>query len=208
MDGALVVVLVLAWALLLLPSALRSRRSSPHATVGGFEEAMAVLRNRPQGREVMVPGDAARIVGYEDDEGLPADAPVVVRYEQPPARIDAVLARRRRTLARLGAGTAVAVLLALIGGGLLWTVAVVSLGALGGYVALLRRWKLQREQAREVVRMLRTSQRRHEAETVKPVAHAVGEVPHIGGWDDLQVATAPDEPWRQGAGVRIRRWEG
>lgn len=207
MDGALVVVLVLAWAMLLLPSVLRSRRSSPHATVGGFENAMAVLRNRPQGREVMVPRDPERIVGRDDPRSAAPVAPSTV----PPshARIDPVLARRRRSLARLGAAAGVSWVLAMIAGGLFWTVAVLTLGALGGYVALLRRWKLQREQAREVVRMLRTDQRRHEAEVVTPVAHAVGEVPStLGGWDGLQVATAPDQPWQQGTGVRIRRWDG
>lgn len=214
MDGALVIVLVLAWALLLLPSALRSRRSSPRATVGGFEEAMAVLRNRPQGREVMVPQDAARIVGYEEGEALVADP-----HDEPslgtvhvPARIDPVLARRRRVLARLAGGAVVTVLLALIAGGPLWTVATLSVLALAGYVVLLRRWKLQREQAREVVRMLATTERRHDAEIAltesRPEARAVGETPGtLGGWGDLQVATAPDQPWQQGAGVRIRRWE-
>ena len=208
MDGALVVVLVLAWALLLLPGALRSRRSSPHATVGGFEQAMSVLRNRPQGREVLVPRDPARIVGHPDDAvgehraEIPSDDPST-------ARIDPVLALRRRILTRLSVSTVVAVLLAVVVGGFLWSVAVVCLAGLGGYVALLRRWKLQREQAREVVRMLRTARRDHEAAAEAPIAHAVGEVSQpLGGWDGLQVATAPNEPWRQGSGVRIRRWEG
>lgn len=207
MDGALVVVLVLAWALLLLPSALRSRRSSPHATVGGFEQAMAVLRNRPQGREVMVPRDPARIVGQHD---RPAEArsPAVPREEGTSTRIDPVLALRRRILLRLSVSTGIAVLLAVVAGGFLWSIAVVSIAALGGYVSLLRRWKLQRDQAREVVRMLRTAPE-DEVPVAAPVAHAVGEVPPpLGGWGELQVATAPNEPWRQGSGVRIRRWEG
>lgn len=210
MDGALVVVLVLAWALVLLPSALRSRRSSPHATVGGFEHAMAVLRNRPQGRELMVPGDAARIVRREGDDtaiGLATRRPVQMVSPNVP-RSDPLLAQRRRILVRLGASTAAAVLLALMFGGFLWTLAFLSASAFGGYVALLRRWKLQRDEARAVVRMLRTSQRRHEADEAEPVAHAVGEVPHsLEGWGGLQVATAPDQPWERGTGVRIRRWD-
>lgn len=208
MDGALVVVLVLAWALLLLPGALRSRRSSPHATVGGFEQAMAVLRNRPQGREVMVPKDPARIVGHI--EGAREEAgPPALREDGAPTRIDPVLALRRRILVRLCASTAAAMLLAVVAGGFLWSIAVVCVAALGGYVALLRRWKLQREQAREVVRTLRTDRRGPAIEIDAPVAHAVGEVaPPLGGWGDLQVATAPNEPWRHGSGVRIRRWEG
>lgn len=210
MDGALVIVLVLAWALVLLPSALRSRRSSPQATVGGFEHAMAVLRNRPQGRELMVPHDAGRIVARDEAHEIG-----IVRTQRPatvaPAagvRQDPLMAQRRRVLVRLSAGTVLTVLLALIVGGFLWTVAFLSVCALGGYVALLRRWKLQRDQAREVVRMLRTDQRLHEAEETAPVAHAVGEVPHAAdGWGGLQVATAPDQAWESGTGVRIRRWD-
>lgn len=175
MSDALVV-LVLLWAALLIPSALRSRTGSPHVTVGGFERAMDVLKTpaqRSTGRELLVPGDAGRIV---DHVGIdPAEEPRPFRREDP--RVEA----RRTWFLRLLAGTGVSVVLAVVFGGALWAVAILSLLATGAYVALLRRWKLQADQVRSVVRKLESDAPGRQV----PVGAAVGE-----------------------SSVRLRRWDG
>ncbi|MEX1176864.1 MAG: hypothetical protein WEB09_00245 [Nitriliruptor sp.] len=178
MNEALVL-LVLLWAALLVPSALRSRTGSPHATVGGFERAMDVLRSSPQsesnGRQLLVPGDAGRIV---DHQGIAAaEQPKPYRREDP--RVEA----RRLWFVRLVAGTAVSLLLAVIFGGALWAIAFVAAAATGAYVALLRRWKLQADQVRSVVRELEADV----APQRVPVGAAVGE---------------------NAGTVRLRRWDG
>lgn len=192
MNLALVLLLAFVWAAVLLPGALRSRRGNTHATVGGFAHAMDVLRQRPSGRELLVPADAGRIVGVE------------ARAELWPGgshRIDPMLERRRRVFARLLGGTFTALALAVFtGSGPLWTLTVLLGGALGGYVALLRRWKRQRDQARRVVRELRRPRRDDPRGVVDAPPRAVGENP-------VQVATHPSEPWAASSGVRIRRWE-
>jgi hypothetical protein len=206
-DGALVVVLVLLWAVVLLPSAIRSRRTSAHVTVGGFERAMDVLRNRPPGRELLVPRDAGRIV-ESYGSGVATAAP---SGEQPRRDVSPraehrryVLARRRQLFSRMLGATAVLFALAVIVQGAAWTLALLSFGVTVAYAAVLRRWKLQRDEAAEVVRTIRTTDRREAADRAQ-LAHAVGETPTFG---ELQVATRPDDPWQPRAGVRIRRWDG
>ncbi len=177
MNEALVL-LVLLWAALLVPSALRSRTGSPHATVGGFERAMDVLKTSPQrsnGRHLMVPGDAGRIV---DHEGIAAaEQPKPYRREDP--RVEA----RRVWFLRLVAGTAASLLLAIVFGGVLWGVALLAVGATGAYVALLRRWKLQADQVRSVVRELEAD----------------------GDQQKVLVGAAVGE---NAGSVRLRRWDG
>ena len=176
MNEALVL-LVLLWAALLVPSALRSRTGSPHVTVGGFERAMDVLKtpsHRSSGRELLVPGDAGRIV---DHVGIaPAEEPRAVKREDPR------VAARRTWFLRLVVATVLSVgLAAVLGGALLWSVAVLTLAATATYVALLRRWKVQADQVRTVVRKLEA-----DAEPRRvPVGAAVGE-----------------------SSVRLRRWDG
>lgn len=174
MNEALVL-LVLLWAALLVPSALRSRTGSPHATVGGFERAMDVLKSpshRSGGRQLLVPGDAGRIV---DHVGIaPVEEPRPYRREDP--RVQA----RRTWFLRLVAGTVVSIVLAVVFGGVLWAVAGLSLAATGAYVALLRRWKVQADQVRSVVRQLEADA----APQRVPVGAAVGE-----------------------SSVRLRRWD-
>ena len=175
MNEALVL-LVLLWAALLVPSALRSRTGSPHVTVGGFERAMDVLKtpsHRSGGRELLVPGDAGRIV---DHVGI-----VAVEEPRPYRREDPRVQARRTWFLRLIAGTVVSVALAVLFGGALWAVAVLSLSATATYVALLRRWKVQADQVRTVVRRLEADAGPHRV----PVGAAVGE-----------------------SSVRLRRWDG
>ncbi|HEX2027070.1 MAG TPA: hypothetical protein VHF25_03630 [Nitriliruptorales bacterium] len=154
-------------------------------------------RSRP-GRYVYVPGDARRIVG---DVGR---------------RRAALVAQRRRTFSRLVMAAVVTLPIAALLGGRAWLVFLAALVALGGYVALLLRWKVQSEQAAAVVRRLPEVERSRELAGARRVA--VG-----GDWqeplydeprmhdrrdDGFPVATHPDEPWRPQSMVRIRRWEG
>ena len=178
-----IVLLVLLWAVLLLPGALRSRNSSPHTTVGGFERAMDVLRAKPgQGRELMVPRDAGRIVTH----GLSREpAPRATHGEDP------VVARRRSWFLRLLAGTGVTLVLAVVLGGWLWLPFVTLLGVTAGYVALLRHLKLQRDHARRVVHDL-DLRREDEADDASPARPVE---------DEREVAAG-------GGAVRLRRWDG
>jgi hypothetical protein len=184
------VLLVLIWAAMLIPGALRSRNASPHVTVGGFERAMDVLRSdgrgpgpaaarrRGVGREVLVPRDALRIVERSVD-ATDADAPRRVRREDPR------IVGRRTWFVRLLAASTLSTLLALLVGSWLWLPTVLVLGATSAYVVLLRRWKLQRDEARRVVR---------ELELHRDLAPAPERVV-VGG-----------EVWASGT-VKLRRWD-
>lgn len=226
MNEALVLLLLL-WAVLLIPGALRSRRSSPHATVGGFSRAMDVLRARPdtgrdgQGRQVMVPVDASRIV--ERDQALhavrhdaagPGDAGGSVpetngdaaarSASEPvgtargtargatPAGEDPLVARRRAWFLRLVVGSAVTLVLAVAVGNWMWLAFVVVAAVTAGYTALLRHLKLQHDQARRVVRDLDLPAR--------SAAHASGTRERVDATASGEVAV--------GSTVRLRRWDG
>lgn len=185
-----IVLLLLLWAVLLLPGALRSRNSSPHATVGGFSRAMDVLRTKPgQGRELMVPGDAGRIVaqGRPGDTAEPPDRGNATATYAPRGE-DPVVARRRTWFLRLLAGSAGSVLLVIAFGGWLWLPFTMLVLVTGGYVALLRRLKLQQDQARQVVRDL--ALRRPEEPRVEEQSAPAD------GTSGLAVGT-----------VRLRRWD-
>jgi hypothetical protein len=189
-NEALVVMLALIWAVVLLPGAIRSRRVNSQVTVGGFERAMDVLRRQPDGRYMMVPADASRIVSGDD---AAADVRPRARREDP------LIARRRIVFTRMIAGSGALFLAAVWLGGFAWTLFILSLVVTGGYVAVLRRHKVRRDEVRAVVRELRGDEPadRHQ----EPVPIAVGESPGI------QVASRPDEPWQPNSGVRIRRWD-
>lgn len=188
------VILAVLWALVLLPGAFRSRRRSPRSTVGGFEHAMGALAHHrgSQGREVMVPNDANRIVTGLRSRG-------------------GVIERRRRAFTSLIGAAGTTLLLALLVGGAAWLLFTVSAGALGAYVSLLLRFKTQRREASRVVRELVPQdtqrdefERRLEVDQRRePARAAVG----AEGYGGLQVATRPDDPWEPQSGVRIRRWD-
>lgn len=194
MNEALILFLVLIWAILLIPSALRSRSaSSPHVTVGGFERAMDVLktdRSKGGGRSLLVPDDAGRIVAHGGDtivdvtDRRPAQAPV----RRPAQREDPSVAARRNWFMRLLALTVVTLVAAPLLGGIAWGLAVLAVAATGGYVVLLRRWKLQRDEVRTVVRQL-------------------DHVPAAPTASDRNVAPPVAAGEAPGA-VRLRRWDG
>jgi hypothetical protein len=177
------VLLVLVWAVLLIPGALRSRNASPHTTVGGFERAMDVLRKDDRGpgagRSVMVPKDAGRIVDR------PLDA-----TERPLPRLrseDPLMARRRAWFLRALVGTAGTFVLTVVMGGWLWAAFAIALALTGGYAALLRRLKVQRDAARRVVREL--------------------ELRSVADQDVGEVAVGGGTAWTGSSSVRLRRWD-
>lgn len=201
MDQVLLAALLIGWAAVLLPSALRSRRSSdPIATVGGFTEAMAVLRGRPSGREIMVPDQAERFGGERVHRPVSGAAPRAAGVDRETAR-RRVLARRRATFLRLLAATGLTLVLAMVVGGVLWPLFSVTALALLGYVAVLRHHKLERDEARSVVRSMRPPpEREYRREEVRqPVA--VGAEPG-GAWRPVE-----SDGWHEQSSVRIRRWE-
>ncbi len=175
--------LILVWAALFVPRAVRDRNTSPHVTVGGFEHAMNVLRSEGhadgRGRRVMVPDDAGRIVARPVDDHLVAGG---VAVENP------VIVRRRlwfvRALLASGASLGSALLL----GGGAWLLFAAVVVATGTYVVVLRHLKLQRDQARQVVRQLDLNE----------------EVSATAG----QLAVGGEDSWIGSGTVRLRRWDG
>src|SRR5690606_6394500 len=122
-----------------------------------FERAMDVLRSdasRPSGREVFVPGDAGRIVGRRASVASESARD----YDRVDCRTERMLvARRRSWFVRSVAATGVTLLLALIAGGWLWLAFLLTGLPTAAYVTVLRRLKLQRDEARQVVRDLHLS---------------------------------------------------
>lgn len=207
MDEALLAALLIGWAAVLLPSALRSRRETdPQVTVGGFTQAMAVLRGRPDGREIMVPRQADRIVG----QGQPARGAVAPEPARTTRR-SGVVARRRTMFVRLLAATVGTFVLAMVVGGLLWPMFFTTALALGGYVAMLRHFKVEADEARAVVRTIDPGAYGRapepDAEYRQPVAVGAESYGDAGEDSQFQVATSPDTPWEPQSSVRIRRWE-
>ena len=206
MNEALVL-LVLVWAALLIPAAIRSRAASPHATVGGFERAMDVLRSQPQtvaGSGAGASGDPA---GDRDLAPIASSAPSSAQSSAHMARGEhPVIVQRRTWFIRALAATGVALLLALVAGGWLWYLAGLATVLTAGYTFVLRRLKLQRDAAREVVRELDLTDR-------DPVLRE-----RVGYGDDaLEVEREPvavggsagGAGWHGGSGsVRLRRWDG
>ena len=209
MNEALLL-LVLVWAMLLLPSALRSRNASPHATVGGFERAMDVLRSESRGssggRQVLVPHDAVRIVQRDPRTELPrsdGERRAGAGYVQKPGtgrpsrtrQPDPVVTRRLVWFLRCLAANAITLVVAVVAGGWLWLPFLVCSGLTGAYVAVLRHLKLQRDEARRVVSDLDLREDRwvdvsDAGETRREDAVAVGA-----------------EHWVGSGTVRLRRWD-
>jgi hypothetical protein len=207
-NEALLLLLILGWAAVLLPSAIRSRRKSTLASVGGFERAMDVLRNRPDGRQVMVPRDADRanqIVLGREGQVAPTAARAVGPAHRLPSRQSALLERRRQLFLRLLAADGLLLVLAAVFGGIFWTMFLLGAGVLGGYATLLRHYKVERDQARQVVRTIDIREL-DEPTPAERELMAVGAERYGERYEGLQVAKRPDEPWEPQSSVRIRRW--
>jgi len=138
--------LILVWVVILLPGALRSRlRPSPRASVGGFQRAMDGLRTDAAGAPTTRTG--ATPVGSSAVGATPVGTtPPGVRRDEDP-----VVARRRRRALTLLAATVVSVAAAPLVGGPAWVVAGTLVGASLAAVVVLRRLKLQRDAARDVL---------------------------------------------------------
>jgi hypothetical protein len=122
--------LILVWAALLLPGALRSHlRSSPRTTVGGFQRAMDGLR-----AERSVIGAAPLRSGAR--------------------REDPVIVLRRTRFLRLAGIATILLIVAPVIGGFMWVVAGAGVSTLLTATLVLRRLKVQREAARHVLTQL------------------------------------------------------
>lgn len=214
MNDALAL-LVLLWAVLLVPSALRSRTSS-RTSIGRFERAMDALRTSSSeaGREVLVPDDAVRIVangpsarfassiptgglserGPSDRDlprrglaGLdPADDPVAVVHIEDPR-----IVVRRAWFLRLLLGTAVSLIAAVVAGGIVWFVPAASAVTTIVYAVVLRRAKLRRDAVRSVLRRL---------------SHDVPSV--TSTFEETDVAVGGGFSGGPSSAVRLRHWDG
>lgn len=144
--GVLVIVLLLlAWAVVLVPSILGPRIvSSPIDGVRSFERSMGILesarrgQDQPPGRWVMLP------------KGM---------REAPQRRRSRVVRRRRQNFQRLVLAAATTLILGLIPGlRALWMAHIALDVALALYVLQLRRWRLAELQRARVVHPLPTEQ--------------------------------------------------
>jgi hypothetical protein len=205
-EPLVILMLVLIWAGLLVPSAFRSRSSSPHVTVGGFERAMDVLRTdaeetnmgrTPTGRGLLVPGDAGRIVQRPFTGDASGRPPSLASRQQNP-----VQARREVWFIRALASVAVTLVLGVVFGGWAWPLFVLVVVGTGAYVGVLRHLKLQRDEARRVVADLDL----HRDQAVIDVTdRATGTTDAHAGV--AAGAGASSEPWAGSTTVRLRRWD-
>lgn len=202
MDEVLLAALLIGWAAVLLPSALRSRRhTDPHVSIGGFNHAMSVLRGRPNGREIMVPRQADRIVEHAAS-GQPRRSAASTRPSARASKQRALMARRRAMFVRLLVVTVGTFGLAMVFNGLWWPAFLTSAIALFGYVTMLRHYKVERDHARAVVRTIDRSDTEPVWDLAREPVAAGAE--HYGS---LPVATSSEDPWVPQSSVRIRRWD-
>lgn len=128
----------------------------------------------------MVPADPARIVARPVDDRIEPAAAAVTE--------DPVIARRRVWFVRALLACVVTLALALVVQGAAWVVFLATVSVTAVYVAVLRRLKQQRDEARSVVRELDLRD------------GSVGD----GG----QVAVGAEDTWVGSGTVRLRRWDG
>ena len=209
-EPLVILLLVLIWAGLLVPSAFRSRSSSPHVTVGGFERAMDVLRTdaeetnmgrTPSGRGLLVPGDAGRIVQRPFTGDASTPPPSLASQQQNP-----VQARREVWFVRALASVGATFVLGLVFGAWAWPLFVIAVACTAAYVGVLRHLKLQRDEARRVVADLDL----HRDQAVIDVTdRATGTTDMRAGVRAGVGAAAGEaaEPWAGSTTVRLRRWD-
>jgi hypothetical protein len=134
---ALMMLLALLWSVVLLPSAMRSRRRSLHQSMGGFSKTMHALAGDhtwPEARPILVPGNAARIV-------VPQSANERARD------------RRRQMLVALASLSGLATVLAGVASGPFVPLAVAFVAGLVVYIRALRTLAVRDRHARELVRL-------------------------------------------------------
>ena len=188
--------LVLVWAVMVVPTALRSRERSPQATVGGFERAMNVLRGEPGGRVV-------------DADGRPIDVvsgPVV--RSRLDGRTRRLMGLRRARFTRLVLASLAAIALAVAVGGAAWAVPALTAAVTTSYAMVLRRAKVQRVEARRRVAALsdaRDARSESRGDDLLDDAPAPSTAAGIGA---ARAASVPSSDWVPGQTVRLRRWDG
>lgn len=164
--------MALIWGVVLLPQALRSWSTSPRTTVGGFERTMEALGN--EGTSSM---------------RLATPQPSSVRRRENP-----LVVKRRVRFVRMLTALALTLVAALWFGGYVWLVFLANAAATGAYIAILRRLKVQRDEAREVVRELHLHPPdRRRVEMGNLGRAAVGAEGYGDGWTSTT--------------VRLRRWD-
>jgi len=169
----LALVAVATWVAVLAASALRSRQTSPVATVGGFERAMNALEVDPRSSHGR-PGSQ------------PAQPPLVRRREDP------MTVLRRTRFFRLSVASIASLIIAIVLGGFFWIAALGVTAVTVGYAVVLRRLKIQRDEARSVVRELHLR---------PPDLHVVA------GGQAAAVGAGQGQDWASTT-VRLRRWDG
>jgi hypothetical protein len=183
-----VFVLAILWLIVVVPMLFRrhdARRREK--SVDGFGRSMRALGRRAHASdaraEVFVPS-AGRDAERTDSTAVSTRRPVpaaqealmypVERSEMSAARAQ-MMARRRRSLGILGAGTVVLLPAAFIVGGLMWLFAVPFTLGLLGYVVFLRS-QAQHDRDRRQNRQLRAAERRGRGVDMTPAARtAVAE---------------------------------
>lgn len=136
MSLLVVILLVVLWAAVLVPGALRGRASSsPMSSIDSFERSMVMLAHRAQARS-------------------PSGRTVLM----PPAPRSSARARaaqrRRAVLARLGGAVGVSAPLGMFAGGAAWLLFAGSLAALVGYVIVLFQVQARQAELRRKVRRI------------------------------------------------------
>lgn len=164
-----VAVLVVLWLIVVVPMVLRRNdERRRERTVDAFGRAMRALGRRPHANrdaEVFVASAARPSAAPEAPPApqLPTRRPVPAAQEalmHPVDRADmsearaAMMARRRRSLGVLGAGSVVFTIAALVMGGLVWLLAAPFLIGFGGYLLFLRE-QANKDRERRAVRLQR-----------------------------------------------------
>jgi hypothetical protein len=148
---AILVILVLAvlWAAVLLPPILRSRSASGHHGVSDFMDGLRSLGRSHSHRHAEVGGPVLHgpVSGAPGGPPRPLASPrgpiaPPLAYRPMPGGVSPMQRRRRNVLMALAGGVGFTFLVALVMSTMLvWFVFLLSVGALGGYVYLLVRFK-------------------------------------------------------------------
>ena len=197
-----VAVLAVLWLIVVVPMVVRrndERRRD--RSVAGFGRAMRMLGRRVHGSADPSSSD---VFVSRDTGAEPAAAPTLARRPIPAAReahmypVDRsemsaaraqMMARRRRSLTILGAGSVVFTLLALFMGGMMWFLAAPFLLGLGGYLYFLRTQALRdsaRLHQRQQRAASRTGQGYDATQQFEHVEQAPTSIVHIDD-DDLEL---------------------
>ena len=147
----MLVILVLAvlWAAVLLPPILRSRSASGHHGVSDFMDGLRSLGRSHSHRHAEVGGPVlhgpvGRPPGAQSRPVAAPRGPIAppLAYRPMPGGVSPMQRRRRNVLVILGGAVGFLFLVALVMSSMMiWLLFLLSVGALGGYVYLLIRYK-------------------------------------------------------------------